>query len=74
MKYPKKRKKTDLCDFITTKRYKNVSYFIMTSLELKNVPSDLHQLQNSQLDSLQECLKKSVFKDVKIDWFKHFDS
>lgn len=63
-----------MCDFITTKRYKNVSYFIMTSLELQNVPSDLNQLQNSQLDSLQECLKKSVFEDVKIDWFKHFDS
>ena len=67
MKYPKKRKKTDLCDVITTKRSKKVSYFIMTSLELQNVPSDLHQLQNSQLDSLQECSKKRVFKDVKID-------
>ena len=38
----------------------------MTTLELQNVLSDVHRLQNSRLDSLQECLKKSVLKDAKM--------
>lgn len=40
----RKERKTDLYDFITTKRFEKVSDLIATNLEFQNAPSDLHDL------------------------------
>lgn len=66
----RKEGKTNLYDFITTKRFEKVSDLITTNLEFQNAPSDLHDLKELRSDILQECLKTKYVECFNNKWYQ----